>query len=163
PLTARPRVDPPTARVPRLRRRLVAAAGPGAAIIYLSLLVLIPLAAVVATALSGGWSSFLSAVRNPLAWAALKFSFENSLIVVAVNTVAGTVIAWVLVRDQFPGKALLSAIVDLPFALPTVVAGLTLLSIYGPDSPFHVNLAEARLGVLIALAFVTLPFSVRTV
>jgi len=150
-------------RVARLERTVLAAAGPGAAIVYLSLLVLIPLAAIAVTALSGGWDSFLSEVRNPLAWAALKFSFENSLIVVVVNTIAGTVIAWVLVRDRFPGRAVLSAIVDLPFALPTVVAGLTLLSIYGPDSPFHLNLEQARLGVLVALAFVTLPFSVRTV
>lgn len=151
------------APVRRLGRRIARAAGPGAAGIYLSLLVLIPLAAVVSTAFNGGWSGFWGAVHNPIGWAALKFSLENSLIVVAVNTVAGTCVAWVLVRDTFPGKRILSMIVDLPFALPTVVAGLTLLSLYGPDSPFQVNVEDARIGVLLALAFVTLPFSVRAV
>lgn len=138
-------------------------AGPGAAGIYLSLLVIIPLVAVVTTAFDGGWSGFWSAVHNPIGWAALKFSLENALIVVVVNTFAGLCVAFVLVRDDFPGKRLLSMVVDLPFALPTVVAGLTLLSLYGPDSPFHVNVEEARLGVLLALCFVTLPFSVRSV
>jgi sulfate transport system permease protein len=132
-------------------------------VVYLSLLVLIPLAAIASTAFNGGWHGFWTAVRNPIAWAALKFSLENSVVVVAVNTVAGTAVAWVLVRDRFPGKRVLSMIVDLPFALPTVVAGLTLLSLYGPASPFHVNLEGARLGVLVALGFVTLPFSVRSV
>jgi sulfate transport system permease protein len=80
-----------------------------------------------------------------------------------VNTVAGTAIAWLLVRDRFPGKRIVASLVDLPFALPTVVAGLTLLSLYGPDSPFHLNASGTRVGVWIALAFVTLPFSVRAV
>lgn len=149
-----------------LHRALVGlgrATGPGAAVVYLSLLVLIPLVALATNAFDGGWSAFWSAVSNPLGWAALKFSLENSLIIVAVNTVAGTAVAWVLVRDRFFGKRLLSMVVDLPFALPTVVAGLTLLSLYGPDSPFHVDVEQARLGVLLALAFVTLPFSVRAV
>ena len=82
---------------------------------------------------------------------------------VVVNTVAGTAIAWVLVRDQFPGKRMVASLVDLPFALPTIVAGLTLLSLYGPDSPFHLDAPGTRFGVWIALAFVTLPFSVRAV
>lgn len=139
------------------------ATGPGAAVVYLSLLVLIPLVALGTNAFDGGWSAFWSAVSNPLARAALTFSLENSLIIVAINTVTGTAVAWVLVRDRFVGKRLLSMVVDLPFALPTVVAGLTLLSLYGPDSPFHVNVEQARLGVLLALSFVTLPFSVRAV
>jgi sulfate transport system permease protein len=80
-----------------------------------------------------------------------------------VNSVAGLVIAWVLVRDDFRGKALVSAVIDLPFALPTIVAGLTLLALYGPNSPFHVNLAGTRLGIAAALLFVTLPFCVRSV
>ena len=86
-----------------------------------------------------------------------------SAAVAVVNSVAGTVIAWVLVRDDFRGKALVSAVIDLPFALPTIVAGLTLLALYGPNSPFHVNLAGTRLGIGCALAFVTLPFCVRSV
>jgi sulfate transport system permease protein len=86
-----------------------------------------------------------------------------SLGVVAINAVTGTVIAWVLVRDSFPGRALLSSVIDLPFALPTIVAGLTLLTLYGPQSPLHINAAYTRAGVMLALLFVTLPFVVRAV
>ena len=81
----------------------------------------------------------------------------------AINAVIGTVIAWVLVRDPFRGKALLNSVIDLPFALPTIVAGLTLLALYGPRGPLGVNIAYTRLAVLVALLFVTLPFVVRTV
>jgi sulfate transport system permease protein len=140
--------------------RLVA---PGTAVIYLSLLVLIPIAALAVTAFHGGWSAFWASVRNPESWAALKLTVLSALVVVVVNTVAGTAIAWLLVRDRFPGKRIVASLVDLPFALPTVVAGLTLLSLYGPDSPFHLNASGTRVGVWIALAFVTLPFSVRAV
>lgn len=139
------------------------ATGPGAAIVYLSLLVLIPIAAVATQAFSGGFYAFWSAVRTPESWAALKLTLVSALIVVVVNTFSGTAIAWVLVRDHFPGKQVLSALVDLPFALPTVIAGLTLLSLYGPDSPIHVSISDTRLAVWVALAFVTLPFSVRAI
>jgi sulfate transport system permease protein len=142
---------------------LVRSSGPGAAVIYLSLLVLIPIAAVATQAFHGGWSAFWSAVRDPESWAALKLTVMSAVIVVAVNIVAGTAIAWVLVRDQFPGKRLLGALVDLPFALPTIIAGLTLLSLYGPDSPIHLDIADTRLAVCVALAFVTLPFAVRSI
>ncbi len=81
----------------------------------------------------------------------------------AFNALAGLVIAWVLVRDDFRGKQVVNAVIDLPFALPTIVAGLTLLTLYGPNSPFHLNVADTRWGILFALAFVTLPFSVRSV
>jgi sulfate transport system permease protein len=84
-------------------------------------------------------------------------------VVAAVNAVAGTALAWVLVRDRFPGRGLVNALIDLPFALPTIVAGLTLLALYGPRSSVHVNLAYTRAGVVLALLFVTLPFVVRTV
>jgi sulfate transport system permease protein len=80
-----------------------------------------------------------------------------------VNAVLGTVTAWVLVRDDFRGKSLVNAVIDLPFALPTIVAGLTLLALYGPDSPFGIHLAYTRAIVLVALLFVTLPFVVRSV
>ena len=86
-----------------------------------------------------------------------------SVLVAVVNLVMGTLIAWVLVRDTFPGKRFVEMLIDLPFALPTIVAGLVLLSLYGPNSPLHVNLAYSRAGVLVALLFVTLPFVVRTV
>jgi sulfate/thiosulfate transport system permease protein len=95
--------------------------------------------------------------------ASLKVTLGLSLAVVAINAVIGTVIAWVLVRDSFPGKGLLNAVIDLPFALPTIVAGLTLLALYGPRGPLGVNIAYTRLAVLVALLFVTLPFVVRTV
>jgi sulfate transport system permease protein len=86
-----------------------------------------------------------------------------SLIVAAIGAVMGTLVAWVLVRDQFPGKRFINALIDLPFALPTVVAGLTLLALYGPDSPFGIHLAFTRAAVIVALMFVTLPFVVRSV
>ncbi len=137
--------------------------GPALAVTYLSLLVLLPLAALITNAFSGGWSEFWSAVTQPEAVAALELTLVVSLIVATVNSIAGLAIAWVLVRDDFRGKALVSAVIDLPFALPTIVAGLTLLTLYGPTSPFHVNLADARIGIAVALLFVTLPFCVRSV
>ncbi len=137
--------------------------GPALAVTYLSLLVLLPLAALISNAFSGGWSEFWSAVTQPEAVAALELTLVASLIVATVNSIAGLAIAWVLVRDDFRGKALVSAIIDLPFALPTIVAGLTLLTLYGPTSPFHVNLADTRIGIAFALLFVTLPFCVRSV
>jgi sulfate transport system permease protein len=138
-------------------------AGPALAVTYLSLLVLLPVAALVSNAFSGGWAEFWRAVTQPEAVAALELTLVTSLIVAVVNSVAGLVIAFVLVRDEFRGKALVSAIIDLPFALPTIVAGLTLLTLYGPTSPFHLNLADTRLGIGAALLFVTLPFCVRSV
>lgn len=137
--------------------------GPALAVTYLSLLVVLPLAALFSHAFSSGWSSFWNAVSQPEAVAALKLTLLSSLAVAAFNGVAGLVIAWVLVRDDFRGKSLVNAVIDLPFALPTIVAGLTLLTLYGPNSPFHLNVANTRWGILFALAFVTLPFSVRSV
>ncbi len=139
------------------------AGGPALAVTYLSLLVLLPLAALFTNAFSGGWAAFWAAVTQPEAVAALELTLWISLAVAVVNSVAGLAIAWVLVRDDFRGKALVGAVIDLPFALPTIVAGLTLLALYGPNSPFHVNLAGTRLGIVCALAFVTLPFCVRSV
>jgi sulfate/thiosulfate transport system permease protein len=117
----------------------------------------------VSKAFSGGWSTFWAEVTNPIAVSALELTLIISAIVAVVNSVAGLAISWVLVRDSFPGKSLVSAVIDLPFALPTVVAGLTLLALYGADSPLHVDLAGTRLGVGAALLFVTLPFCVRSV
>jgi len=117
----------------------------------------------VSKAFSSGPGSFWDAVSTPEAVAALKVTLLSALGVAAFNALAGLAIAWMLVRDEFPGKALVNAVIDLPFALPTVVAGLTLLTLYGPDSPFHLNVADSKWGILFALAFVTLPFSVRSV
>jgi sulfate transport system permease protein len=139
------------------------AGGPALAVTYLSLLVLLPVAALISNAFSGGWSEFWAAVTQPEAVAALEFTLAISAIVAVINSVAGLAIAFVLVRDDFRGKGLLSALIDLPFALPTIVAGLTLLALYGVDSPFHIDLAGTRLGVGAALLFVTLPFCVRSV
>jgi sulfate transport system permease protein len=130
---------------------------------YLSIVALIPLAAVVAKAFDNGADSFWEAVTNPQAVAALKLTLIVSVIVVLINAVFGTLIAWVLVRDEFPGKGLVNSLIDLPFALPTIVAGLTLLAFYGPDSPVGVNVAYTRTAVAMALLFVTLPFVIRAV
>jgi sulfate transport system permease protein len=130
---------------------------------YLSIVALIPLAAVVFKSLDGGLDSFWTAVTNDQAVAALRLTLIASVIVVLINAVAGTLMAWVLVRDEFPGKGFVNSLIDLPFALPTIVAGLTLLAFYGPDSPIGVNLAFTKLSVVLALLFVTLPFVVRAV
>jgi sulfate transport system permease protein len=95
--------------------------------------------------------------------AALKLTLISSAIVAAVNAVAGTAVAWVLVRDRFRGRRLVDALIDLPFALPTIVAGLTLLALYGPKGPVGVDVAFSRAAVVLALLFVTLPFVVRSV
>jgi sulfate/thiosulfate transport system permease protein len=151
--------------MPRARRRAVG--GPtlssGIALAYLSVVVLIPLAALVVKGTQGGWHHFWQVAWNPEAKAALELTFGLALAVVAINAVTGTALAWTLVRDSFPGKRLVNAIIDLPFALPTIVAGLTLLALYGPSSAVHINAAFTRWGVLMALLFVTLPFVVRTV
>jgi sulfate transport system permease protein len=130
---------------------------------YLSLIVLIPLAAVVWRSTDGGVEGFLRAISNPQAFAALRLTFLASLVVVVINVVMGTLIAWVLVRDSFRGKGVVNALIDLPFALPTIVAGLTLLALYGPGSPFGLNVAYTQVSVGMALLFVTLPFVIRAV
>jgi sulfate/thiosulfate transport system permease protein len=140
-----------------------AALGRGLVTAYLSIIVLLPIAALVAQSTDGGWSTFWNAISNPEAWWALRWTVIASLIVVAINVVAGTTIAWVLVRDNFPGKAALNGVIDLPFALPTIVAGITLLALYGPNSPIGVHAAFTKIAVIMALAFVTLPFVVRAV
>lgn len=124
---------------------------------------LLPVAAVFSNAFTGGWGVFWRAVSNPEGVAALELTFECALGVAVFNSIAGLAIAWVLVRDEFPGKRFVSAVIDLPFALPTIVAGLTLLSLYGADSPFGIDVADTKVGILFALAFVTLPFCVRSV
>jgi sulfate/thiosulfate transport system permease protein len=137
--------------------------GRGAVVLSLSLIVLLPLAAVVDQSLEGGLGAFWDAVISPQAVASLKLTVVCSLIVVAINAVFGTILAWILVRDEFPGKSAINAVIDLPFALPTIVASLTLLALYGSDSPFGVDIAFTRTAVVVALLFVTLPFVVRAV
>ena len=149
--------------VPAARRRPAIPVSLGVTTGYLSVIVLIPLAALVVRSTEGGAGAFWDAVTDPQAVAALELTFLVSLAVVAINAVAGTVIAWVLVRDSFRGKSIVNALIDLPFALPTIVAGLTLLALYGPKSPVGVNVAYTTAALVLALLFVTLPFVVRTV
>jgi sulfate transport system permease protein len=147
---------PPTPAARRLP--LAEVAGGGFIVGYLSLVVLLPLAALVAEA-----GNFRHAVTNAESISALKLTLVLAVGVALVDAVVGTATAWVLVRDDFRGKSLVNAVIDLPFALPTIVAGLTLLALYGPRGWTGLDLAYTRAGVLLALLFVTLPFVVRSV
>jgi sulfate transport system permease protein len=131
--------------------------------LYLSVIVLIPLAAVAAKGFSAGLGTFWDSVTSSVALTSLAVTLGASIVVAAIGAVMGTVIAWVLVRDSFPGKRLINSLIDLPFALPTIVTGLTLLALYGADSPLGIHLAYTRAAVVVALLFVTLPFVVRSV
>jgi sulfate/thiosulfate transport system permease protein len=137
--------------------------GRGLVTLYLSVIVLLPISAIVAKSTSGGMGNFWDQVSSPQAVTALKLTVLCSLIVVAINAVMGTVIAWVLVRDDFRGKGLLNAAIDLPFALPTIVASLVLITLYGNNGPVGIHLAYTKPAVVLALCFVTLPFVVRAV
>jgi sulfate transport system permease protein len=135
----------------------------GVAVMWLSLVVLLPLAAVVGKAFGNGWSDFYAAVTNRETVAALRLTLELALSVAGVNAVMGTMVAWVLVRERFRGAGVFELVIDLPFALPTIVAGLVMLGLYGGNSPVGINLVGTRTGLFVALLFVTLPFTVRTV
>ncbi|HEX5857045.1 MAG TPA: sulfate ABC transporter permease subunit CysT [Microbacterium sp.] len=149
-------VAAPTTRV-RVPKPSATALGFGVVTLWLSLIVMLPLAAVVDRSVEDGLSSFWQSVTSRQAVDALRFTLLISLAVAAINAVMGTLIAWVLVRDDFRGKRVVNAVIDLPFALPTIVAGLTLLALYGEAIAF------TRWAVLLALLFVTLPFVVRAV
>ncbi len=140
-----------------------AALAGGVSMLYLSVIVLIPLAAVVSRSLDGGIDAFWTAVTNEQAMASLRITLIAAAIVALINAFSGTLIAWVLVRDDFRGKNFVNSLIDLPFALPTIVAGLTLLALYGPRSPVGVDIAYTQTAIVLALLFVTLPFVVRTV
>jgi sulfate transport system permease protein len=118
---------------------------------------------VVTTAAEGGWDAFWHTITNEQTFAAIKLTVSQAFLVTGVNIVMGTLIAWVLVRDSFFGKRVVEVLIDLPFALPTIVAGLVLLSLYGPKSPLGVDIANKPSAVTVAFLFVTLPFVVRTV
>jgi sulfate/thiosulfate transport system permease protein len=147
----------------RAPRERATALSLGFVVAFLSVVVGLPLAALVWAAAEDGTSGFWEVVTSPQALAALKLSFGAALVIAVVNGVVGTLVAWVLVRDEFRGKRLVDAIIDLPFALPTIVAGLVLLALYGPSSPIGIDIAFTRTAVVLALLFVTLPFVVRTV
>ena len=131
--------------------------------IYLTALVLAPIAALLVKSGDGGMDVFWRAISNREAVAAIKLTLITSLIVVIINAFFGTLVAWVLVRDEFPGKRIVNAVIDLPFALPTIVAGVVLLALYGKSSPVGIDVAFTRAAVGLALLFVTLPFVVRSV
>jgi sulfate/thiosulfate transport system permease protein len=136
----------------------------GITMLWFSLLVLIPLIAVLVTASEGGWSNFIHTITNGQTAHAVRLTLTAAAVVTVLNVFTGTAIAWVLVRDRFPGKSLLELVIDIPFALPTIVAGLVLLSLYGgQESPLGINVANTEASVYLAFLFVTLPFVVRMV
>ena len=156
---------PPARRLPLGRWGLR-----GTAAVYLGGMILLPVAALAATGFSDGLTARERALAYPGAVAAIKLTLTAALLVAAVNAIFGTLIAWVLVRYNLPGKSVLSTFVDLPFAIPTLVTGVMLVTLYGPSSPVGSLLAEHGLhviftpvGIVMALLFVTLPFVVRTV
>lgn len=145
------------------RTRTAFTLGGGAIAIYLSALVLLPLAALLSQSGTGGAGSFWRETTSKEAVAAIELTLACAAIVTAINAIFGTLTAWVLVRDRFPGKRALNALIDLPFALPTIVAGLVLLALYGKGSPTGIDISFTRAAVVLALLFVTFPFVVRSV
>jgi len=137
---------------------------------YLGVMVVLPLLALGVQASDQGGAAFVKAVVDPFAWHALRLSFATALVMVGINAVMGTATAWVLVRYDFPGKGIMNALIDLPFAVPTVVTGLMLVALYGPSSTLGTVLGRYGLGVIyqqpgivLALLFVTYPFVIRSV
>src|SRR5262245_10690102 len=159
---AQPPVAPPRARHFRLPG-VGAGLGRGYVVLWLSLIVLLPLAAMTDKSLSEGVGQFWDQVTSAAALDSLKLILICSLIVVAINGVFGTIVAWLLVRDNFPGKSIVNAVIDLPFALPTIVASLILIQLWGKNSPVGIDFALTRVAIVVALCFVTLPFVVRAV
>ena len=142
----------------------------GFSVFYLSLLILIPLAGLGWRSASLGWTEFFRLASDPRIVAALQTSFWTSFVAAAINVVFGVIVAWVLVRYRFPGRHIVDAAVDLPFALPTAVAGIALTAIYAPNGwvgqlfqPYGIRIAYTPIGIVIALVFIGLPFVVRTV
>ena len=124
---------------------------------------LLPLAAILWQAAGGGWNAFWLTVTSHAALESFRVTLTVSPAVTVINVVFGLLVAWVLTRDEFPGKRLVDAVIDLPFALPTIVASLVMLALYGPNSPVDLHLQHTKWGIGVALLFVTLPFVVRSV
>ncbi len=142
---------------------LGAGLGRGLVVLYLSILVLLPLAALTNQSLTDGLGTFWDQVTTPQSLRSLELTLVASAIVVVINAFFGTILAWLLVRDDFPGKSVINAVIDLPFALPTIVASLILLELWGARSPFGIDIAATQASIVVALCFVTLPFVVRAV
>ncbi len=142
----------------------------GYTLLYLSLIVVIPLAATFAKSTELSWAQFSHTISSPQAMAAYRLSFGASFFAAVINALFGSIVAWVLVRYEFSGKRFMDALVDLPFALPTAVAGITLATLYAPNgwigrwlAPLGIQVSYTRLGIFVALTFIGLPFVVRTV
>lgn len=142
----------------------------GAAVTYLGAMIVVPVLAIVSKGFGGGLTAFRSAMSSPGAWEAIRLTLVTSALAAIINATFGTMLAYALVRYRFRGRGVLSAIVDLPFAIPTLVTGVMLVAIYGPNTPFGkalgsvgIHVIFAQLGVLLALCVVTLPFVIRTV
>lgn len=142
----------------------------GAAVTYLVAMIVVPVAAIVSKGFAEGLDSFRAAMSSPGAWEAIRLTLVTSALAAIINAIFGTMLAYVLVRYRFRGRGVLSAIVDLPFAVPTLVTGVMLVAIYGPNTPIGkalgsvgIHVIFAQLGILLALCVVTLPFVVRTV
>ncbi|WP_165071391.1 sulfate ABC transporter permease subunit CysT [Paludisphaera rhizosphaerae] len=142
----------------------------GASLLYLGVMVVLPMLAMTVQAFQPGPRAFWSAVTEPYAWHALKLTFATAFIMVIVGAITGTATAWVIVRYEFPGRGLVNALIDLPFAVPTVVTGVMLVALYGPDSVVGAIMAKGgwrvvynQPGIILALLFVTYPFVIRSV
>jgi sulfate transport system permease protein len=142
----------------------------GSTLAYLGVMVVLPLATLAVQAATPGPSAFWKAIADPFAWHAIKLTFATAGVMVAINALMGTATAWVLVRYDFPGKGVMNALIDLPFAVPTVVTGLMLVALYGPSSTLGTILGRAGIGIIyqqpgivLALLFVTDPFVIRSV
>ena len=164
-----PRISALAASAERIARRVSAdgrastSLSVGVISTYLIVVVVLPIAALVWESKKDGAHAFWQVVSSSEAVGALKLTFGAAFVVTLINIVLGTITAWVLVRDDFRGKSLVNSVIDLPFALPTIVAGVTLLALYGPSSPIGINVAFTRTAIVLALCFVTLPFVIRTV
>ena len=142
----------------------------GFSLVYLTAIVLIPLAAILLRGFGGGWSGFVAAILRPRVFAACRVTLESALLAALLSAVFGSLVAWVLARYRFPGRSIVDALVDLPFALPTAVAGIALTTLYSENGwigrylePHDIHIAFTHWGIVLAMSFVGSPFVVRTV
>jgi sulfate/thiosulfate transport system permease protein len=170
PEAIRPELAQPGSRLPEPQEGARAIGAPGltslrigVTTLWLSVIVLLPLAAIAWQAAGGGWEAFWLAVTSHAAVQSFRVTLLISAVVTVLDVLFGLATAWVLVRDNFIGKGLIDALIDLPFALPTIVTSLVMLALYGKSSPLHIHLQHTPPGVAMALAFVTLPLVVRAV
>jgi len=142
----------------------------GFTVTYLTAIVLLPLAAILARGFSGGWATFVHSIARPRVWSACTLTLESALLAAMLSAAFGFLVAWVLARYRFPGRSIVDALIDLPFALPTAVAGIALTTLYTQNGwigrylePLNIHVAFTRWGIVLAMSFVGSPFVVRTV